>query len=112
MGTFAVALPAAGIPFDLELALLLGAGLLLVSFGLYAVLEVRRRFRQTDEPAMEPTQSLDHYQELRDQGLLEAAEFERIKLALEGRKRIDERIRAVDRQEKPPNPPSPLTPDP
>src|SRR5438445_633786 len=79
----AVLVPAQ-VVFDLELALLLGGLGLLIAVGLIAVIELRRRMTQ-DEEDPETLQSLEHYEALRDQGLLDPDEFERIRDLLERR---------------------------
>lgn len=67
---------------DLELILLLGGLGLLIAVGLVAVIEMRRRIHEEEEAT--PPQSLEEYQALRDQGLLDSQEFERIRAKLEG----------------------------
>jgi hypothetical protein len=104
--------------FDLEfIVLLLGAGLL-VALGLYAALEIRGRFLNREEPVSVAT--LEHYRELRDQGLLDPAEFERVRVLFERRQEVgripedsrppDERFRVVDGRVQPPE--SPKRPEP
>jgi hypothetical protein len=107
--------------FDPELILLIVAGVVLVAIGLYVALEVRGRFRSKDEPVPEAA-SLDHYRDLRDQGLIDAAEFERVRLLFERRaqvgkvpednRSVEERFRVVDGRIEPPSSPRPPEPPP
>jgi hypothetical protein len=102
--------------FDPELLLLIVAGVFLVAIGLYVALEVRSRFRNKEGPVPEAA-SLDHYRDLRDQGLIDAAEFERVRLLFERRAQVgkvpedsrpvEERFRVVDGRVEPPSSPRP-----
>ena len=71
-----------GIAFDLEFMALVVGGVVLVALGLYALLEIRERFRYREE-AIPAAATLDHYRDLRDQGLLDETEFERVRLLLD-----------------------------
>lgn len=72
----------AQVVLDLELLLLLIGLVFLIIAGVIAVVEARRRLK-TDETSSVPAHSLEHYQGLRDQGLLDPHEFERIRSLLQ-----------------------------
>jgi hypothetical protein len=92
------ALVPAQIVFDLELLLLFaGLGLLIV-VGLYAVVELRRRMTLEEDEPLDLHHDLEHYEALRDQGLLDPDELERIRALLEARE---------NRSSEPPPPPPP-----
>jgi hypothetical protein len=107
--------------FDLELMGLVLGGVLLVAFGLYVALEIRGRFRDREE-SIPAAATLEEYRELRDRGLLDEAEFERVRLLFERRSQVgkipedirplDERYRVVDGRIQPPEPPTPRLPSP
>ena len=102
--------------FDPELVGLILVGVVLVAIGLYVALEVRTWLRSKDEPVPEAA-TLDHYRDLRDQGLIDAAEFERVRLLFERRAQVgkvpednrpvEERYRVVDGRIEPPSSPRP-----
>ena len=81
MTRFAFTLGPAQVVFDLELMLLLTGSFLLIALGWIVVLETRKWMSKTED-ADEPSQNLEHYQKLRDEGLLDPVEFERIRALL------------------------------
>jgi hypothetical protein len=103
--------------FDPELMLLVLGGVLLVAIGTYVALEVRGRFRDREE-SIPAAATLEQYRELRDQGLLDEAEFERVRLLFERRSQVgkipedirplDDRFRVVDGRIQPPGSPPDL----
>jgi hypothetical protein len=107
--------------FDLEFMGLVAAGVVLVALGLYALLEIRERFRNREE-SIPAAATLDDYRDLRDRGLLDETEFERVRLLLERRSQVgkipedsrppDERFRVVDGRIQPPGTSPPDLPRP
>ena len=81
MTRFAFTLGPAQVVFDLELMLLLTGSFLLIALGWIVVLETRKWMSKTED-VDEPSQNLEHYQKLRDEGLLAPVEFERIRALL------------------------------
>ena len=114
-------MPQQGVAFDLEFIVLVLAGGLLVAIGVYVTLEIRGRFRDREE-SIPAAATLDHYRDLRDEGLLDETEFERVRLLFERRSQVgkipedsrppDERFRVVDGRVQPPGPPLPDLPRP
>jgi hypothetical protein len=104
---------------DLELLVLVVVGVILVAVALYVLLEVRGRVRNREEILPEAA-SLDHYRDLRDQGLIDAAEFERVRSLFERRAQVgkvpedsrpvEDRFRVVDGRIEPPGSPRPPEP--
>lgn len=67
--------------FDWELLALITGLVVLIGIGVSVTLRLREQARSDDLPKM-PEHSLAHYQDLLKRGLIDAQEFDRIRIAL------------------------------